>query len=142
MGWEICEDLKINLVMKKLFFFIFFFLFFNFLNAQEFANPDSEWVYEYDGFWNIGVTKINYKRDTLVGARPLREFQRTFLRKARNIPDTLEVIYDNALYFHAKDGIVEYSEDLIHFDTLFNFCLLYTSPSPRDATLSRMPSSA
>ena len=25
---------------------------------------------------------------------------------------------------------------------LFNGCLLYTSPSPRDATLSRMPSSA
>ena len=25
---------------------------------------------------------------------------------------------------------------------LFIFCLLYTSPSPRDATLSRMPSSA
>ena len=24
----------------------------------------------------------------------------------------------------------------------YNFCLLYTSPSPRDATLSRMPSSA
>ena len=24
----------------------------------------------------------------------------------------------------------------------FNNCLLYTSPSPRDATLSRMPSSA
>ena len=27
-------------------------------------------------------------------------------------------------------------------DTLFGDCLLYTSPSPRDATLSRMPSSA
>ena len=26
--------------------------------------------------------------------------------------------------------------------TLFKTCLLYTSPSPRDATLSRMPSSA
>ena len=25
---------------------------------------------------------------------------------------------------------------------IFNVCLLYTSPSPRDATLSRMPSSA
>ena len=25
---------------------------------------------------------------------------------------------------------------------LYNHCLLYTSPSPRDATLSRMPSSA
>ena len=27
-------------------------------------------------------------------------------------------------------------------DWAFYFCLLYTSPSPRDATLSRMPSSA
>ena len=27
-------------------------------------------------------------------------------------------------------------------DTIIKFCLLYTSPSPRDATLSRMPSSA
>ena len=32
----------------------------------------------------------------------------------------------------------------IHFPTRrgYNICLLYTSPSPRDATLSRMPSSA
>ena len=28
------------------------------------------------------------------------------------------------------------------YEYLYNFCLLYTSPSPRDATLSRMPSSA
>ena len=28
------------------------------------------------------------------------------------------------------------------FHILSHFCLLYTSPSPRDATLSRMPSSA
>ena len=28
------------------------------------------------------------------------------------------------------------------FYELFGDCLLYTSPSPRDATLSRMPSSA
>ena len=27
-------------------------------------------------------------------------------------------------------------------DTLYSFCLLYTSPSPRDGLLSRMPSSA
>ena len=27
-------------------------------------------------------------------------------------------------------------------DTMLHSCLLYTSPSPRDATLSRMPSSA
>ena len=30
----------------------------------------------------------------------------------------------------------------LYFDLISNICLLYTSPSPRDATLSRMPSSA
>ena len=30
----------------------------------------------------------------------------------------------------------------LEVDSMFEFCLLYTSPSPRDATLSRMPSSA
>ena len=35
-------------------------------------------------------------------------------------------------------------EDLfiINLDDVLTICLLYTSPSPRDATLSRMPSSA
>ena len=39
----------------------------------------------------------------------------------------------------AWDGIVLDVTDLGQLDS---FCLLYTSPSPRDATLSRMPSSA
>ena len=55
---------------------------------------------------------------------------------------------------HQGDIIVEagslvwlksiYGVDLnaFEYDTGFNTCLLYTSPSPRDATLSRMPSSA
>ena len=40
-----------------------------------------------------------------------------------------------------KDGNPE-DVDLIVEDPEGNICLLYTSPSPRDATLSRMPSSA
>ena len=47
-----------------------------------------------------------------------------------------------------KESLIA-SKDLaiegIHFDLRFEKpkdCLLYTSPSPRDATLSRMPSSA
>ena len=35
-----------------------------------------------------------------------------------------------------------YSLVVSHTTTLEQLCLLYTSPSPRDATLSRMPSSA
>ena len=33
-------------------------------------------------------------------------------------------------------------EEKIECDVVLSACLLYTSPSPRDATLSRMPSSA
>ena len=36
-------------------------------------------------------------------------------------------------------GLDQYSDDLLSW---LSGCLLYTSPSPRDATLSRMPSSA
>ena len=41
---------------------------------------------------------------------------------------------DGTTGFHKQELV----EALMHLDT----CLLYTSPSPRDATLSRMPSSA
>ena len=34
------------------------------------------------------------------------------------------------------------SEIILKMKELYKNCLLYTSPSPRDATLSRMPSSA
>ena len=36
----------------------------------------------------------------------------------------------------------DYDEFLIKLKEWDNFCLLYTSPSPRDGLLSRMPSSA
>ena len=36
----------------------------------------------------------------------------------------------------------EFSAGSSHWDEKGRGCLLYTSPSPRDATLSRMPSSA
>ena len=35
-----------------------------------------------------------------------------------------------------------YKRSKAEFGDIFATCLLYTSPSPRDATLSRMPSSA
>ena len=42
----------------------------------------------------------------------------------------------------AKKTVENLVESLRSADTDESFCLLYTSPSPRDATLSRMPSSA
>ena len=40
------------------------------------------------------------------------------------------------------DGVLKDESLKILEDAAKNICLLYTSPSPRDATLSRMPSSA
>ena len=40
------------------------------------------------------------------------------------------------------DGSVIHLDEFVSPETLQGICLLYTSPSPRDATLSRMPSSA
>ena len=68
-------------------------------------------------------------------------------------------LYDSiahALTTISTGGFSPYNSSVGHFDSwlvetvivvglifgALNFCLLYTSPSPRDATLSRMPSSA
>ena len=50
---------------------------------------------------------------------------------------TKEPILDNSMI---TITYVDVSPDLKH--AKFIFCLLYTSPSPRDRSLSRMPSSA
>ena len=41
-----------------------------------------------------------------------------------------------------KSKLISNNFDKAEYDSLLSTCLLYTSPSPRDATLSRMPSSA
>ena len=45
------------------------------------------------------------------------------------------------LYFGEKNDY-KYLFNLVRFDSVSIGCLLYTSPSPRDGLLSRMPSSA
>ena len=48
---------------------------------------------------------------------------------------------DLILHITSEDALKGFKvEDVT--EELFDICLLYTSPSPRDATLSRMPSSA
>ena len=62
--------------------------------------------------------------------------------------DTARVPYGSK----SRDNIIRYSRQIIHFlktkgvkaivIACNTACLLYTSPSPRDRSLSRMPSSA
>ena len=47
--------------------------------------------------------------------------------------------YDDDLK-EISDGVINMGDEVL--GALNNICLLYTSPSPRDRTRSRMPSSA
>ena len=54
---------------------------------------------------------------------------------------TVGVSYRNQ-WVGFNGGPVTFTARYEHISENLNSCLLYTSPSPRDATLSRMPSSA
>ena len=61
----------------------------------------------------------------------------------------LNMLYEELCWDHddVLEFVPDYNEDVIVIRNKSrkkssNNCLLYTSPSPRDATLSRMPSSA
>ena len=59
----------------------------------------------------------------------------------RDEPNPIEVSGESILKIHAS-GICGSDMHAYHGHDERRICLLYTSPSPRDATLSRMPSSA
>ena len=54
-----------------------------------------------------------------------------------DVPNQISVSSGNQI-----SSTINMEEDLEWYDTLDEACLLYTSPSPRDGLLSRMPSSA
>ena len=57
--------------------------------------------------------------------------------KAQKVKFSLEIDYQDKKPSNDKD-----IKSIVNYGTIVKLCLLYTSPSPRDATLSRMPSSA
>ena len=67
-----------------------------------------------------------------------------FETEIKDLEDELEKLKDP----YNQEGLTEVDTQKISStqteidEKLKNICLLYTSPSPRDATLSRMPSSA
>jgi len=66
-----------------------------------------------------------------------------------DIENIIEISADNVEEMEGEDWTDEYGHGrlnayraLQYLQPPYEYCLLYTSPSPRDATLSRMPSSA
>ena len=88
--------------------------------TQPYGGSNAKWVYNFTGAVE-GVTVVEPSRDTLVGNRLLTIFEKaTFF-----IDDYDEMgVWNRApVYIHSDAGIVEFSTDLIHFDTLYNFQL-------------------
>ena len=53
-------------------------------------------------------------------------------------------VKDPAALFHSSDPKLDANKQVVYhiFKDILEGCLLYTSPSPRDRSVSRMPSSA
>ena len=93
----------------------------SFLIAQTFGDKNAEWVYDYIGLGVDGITKIKQVRDTVIDSQTIKVFQRNFTRQN----SSGEIFNGNLdpIYIKQKDGLIEFSEDLINFDTLYNFDL-------------------
>lgn len=87
--------------------------------AQEFASPDTKWVFDYNGAWSIGITEIEFEKDTLIDDLKTRKFSK---KASRVTLDNHKLNFDlDPIYFRSDSGIVVFSEDGRYFDTLFNF---------------------
>ena len=61
----------------------------------------------------------------------------------RPVPNPDKNAYFGDLHVHTENSFDAYSFGTLSTpDDAYRYCLLYTSPSPRDGLLSRMPSSA
>ena len=91
----------------------------------------------------LSTKKINLLRISLI-KEELEELQQAvrennILEVADALTDILYVTYGAG---HAFGINLDKCFNEVQESNMSKFCLLYTSPSPRDATLSRMPSSA
>ena len=80
------------------------------------------------------------KRYSKVGATPILDD--THFPWLKTLEVNWEIIRDEALDIMKYRDAIPSLADISPDHALLDDCLLYTSPSPRDATLSRMPSSA
>ena len=80
------------------------------------ANPENEYI-------PLNL-RISVRRDTL--------------RLISEMAQDMGISINEVFSFLAEDSVI----DLELMEDLNNICLLYTSPSPRDLSTSRMPSSA
>lgn len=101
--------------MKNTLLLLFLSLFFLNSFSQDFATSDAKWVYDFNGAWFQGITKIYYEKDTLVGTRQCTKF----MRELETSPGNSSVL--GPVFFYNDNGRIEFSFNAVDFDLLFNF---------------------
>ena len=93
--------------------------------------------------WNKPFLIANSDNDPVTGNNP------GITEGLKRIPTAKEIVIKGPGHFIQEEAGPEYAQLILDFIKgeakgfeVKASCLLYTSPSPRDATLSRMPSSA
>ena len=88
-----------------------------------------EWIAGHPGTISLGQGVVHYAAPSTVG--------KAVAKAVQNDPSI-----DRYKSVRGIDPLLERIEKKVASENRLQLCLLYTSPSPRDATLSRMPSSA
>ena len=99
--------------------------------------------FDEPGQYSVRLTvKNGDKTNTIV----LEDYLTVLPRETENIPWWNETVFYEIFVRSFKDsdgdGFGDFKGIIEKLDYLNDGCLLYTSPSPRDGLLSRMPSSA
>ena len=134
---------KVNLSKYLIFAFFMYLSLSAFLKGQSEILPIKELIRAgficflianliYHAFY---FTMLNWIDTDLIAAS--NEFINDYMEKLNQtrVPGRLEETKPRIEKISLSSSLFAYAKEVI-------FCLLYTSPSPRDATLSRMPSSA
>ena len=89
------------------------------------------------------VTNITHPADKYLVPTHIKLGYRTLVIEPRLMDDFGEYINnENKILYNSKQTPPELVNTIIHELLHAIFCLLYTSPSPRDLSTPRMPSSA
>ena len=93
---------------------------------------------------SIGISKVTNEQELDSGLSKVFQYDSTAIVE----PCIIDIMEINISVLDAEEQIASVTEIPVGTDGVLSYedkymtCLLYTSPSPRDATLSRMPSSA
>ena len=87
----------------------------------------------------LEIALAGFKKDEL---KVFTEFGKLYVEGKKEDSETVETFVHQGLAKRSFTRVWTITDDTEIRDVQFRDCLLYTSPSPRDGLLSRMPSSA